>query len=186
MTRLQDGGALISSNRWRHAWAGTAPSTIPNQVALSVGEPVRSGDLGNDGVVEAVVPVWCTNGGGTASGQLGHGLVVFTMSHGRPAVTGIIATTEPDTYHTPYFDNSKTRIDADGITVDRLSTEARRRFIDGESAWWNYRLAVCQSRGDVLEGGSAAQIEAASRFLDRSREHLADLNAFDASLSEGR
>jgi uncharacterized protein YecT (DUF1311 family) len=249
---------------------------VPNQVALEVGEPVRFGDLGDDGVVEAVVPVWCTNGGGTASGQLGQGLVVFTMSHGQPAAMGVITTSQPDTYHTPYFDNSKTRIDADGITVeevwygerdgtccptgraetvwrftgatlvpeatrvtagpdaseapavvepftalpctpdaadtantvgciqrqviavdhdvdaaaarifDRLSAEARRRFIDGESAWWTYRLAVCQSRGDVFEGGSAAQIDVASCFLERSREHLADLSAFDTSLSQGR
>jgi hypothetical protein len=103
---------------------------------------VRYGDLGGDGVVEAIVPVWRSNGGGTASGVLGQVLVVFTVVRDRPAVLGIVTTSPRDAHRTanfdnrpPYFDNSRTRIEPGGITV--------------EEAWYAARDATCCPTGRV-------------------------------------
>ena len=57
------------------------------------------------------------------------------------------------------------------------STGATRRFVRSERAWLAYRRAVCESRSDIYEGGSAAGIVFAKCVADRNTAHLNDLRA---------
>jgi hypothetical protein len=64
--RLHEGVALVSSRRWTDDWQGNATTEVPGQVEVwSYGDEVY-GDIDGDGRNEAVVPLWCTNGGGVA------------------------------------------------------------------------------------------------------------------------
>jgi hypothetical protein len=93
---------------------------MPSQVEVNYYGPVQYGTIMDDGRPEAVVPIWCTNGGGTADGQLGQGLVVFHGTTTGPAVTAIITTTQPSTDGATYFDNSLTRIERGRVTVEEV------------------------------------------------------------------
>jgi hypothetical protein len=76
--RLHEGVALVSSRRWTDDWRGNATTEVPGQVEVwSYGDEVY-GDIDGDGRDEAVVPLWCTNGGGTGGGQLGQGLAIMS------------------------------------------------------------------------------------------------------------
>jgi uncharacterized protein YecT (DUF1311 family) len=64
----------------------------------------------------------------------------------------------------------------------RRSAAARARFVRGETAWLVYRRAVCASRADVYEGGSAGPLAAAECQADRNAGHLRDIEAFERAL----
>jgi hypothetical protein len=117
---LHDESALVSSSRWPDAWQGPTPSVLPSQVQVYFYPPVRYGDVDGDGYEEAVVPIWCHNGGGTAGGQLGQGLAVFRGGQTDLVVLGTITTTQQSDGHSPYFGNSKTRIARGRIVVTEL------------------------------------------------------------------
>jgi len=55
---------------------------------------------------------------------------------------------------------------------------ARDRFVRGERAWLTYRRSVCESRADVYEGGSEANVVFAGCEARRNAAHLRDLRAF--------
>ena len=118
--QLHRGSGLVSSSRWPDAWSGPDSEQMPSQVEVDFYGPVRFGDLLGNGSDAAIVPIWCTNGGGTAAGQLGQSLVVFTKTDSSPVAIGIIDTAQPGTYHTPYFDNSLTHIEVGKVTVEEL------------------------------------------------------------------
>lgn len=59
---------------------------------------------------------------------------------------------------------------------------AQGSFIRGERAWLTYRRAVCESRADVYEGGSAAPLVFAECVADKNAVHLKDLRAFKREL----
>ncbi|MCA1844314.1 MAG: hypothetical protein LC792_14220, partial [Actinobacteria bacterium] len=118
--QLLSSRGLVSSARWRDAWQGNDPPRMKSQVEVSFDGPVQYGDLDGDGKPEAVVPIWCTNGGGTAAGQLGQALVVYSGSPGRLELRGIISTTQPATDGATYFDNAASQIDRGRITVEEL------------------------------------------------------------------
>jgi uncharacterized protein YecT (DUF1311 family) len=72
-----------------------------------------------------------------------------------------------------------------GVILARLrnsSKGAARRFVRSERAWLTYRRAVCESRADIYEGGSAAGIVFAECVADRNMAHLNDLKAFERNL----
>jgi hypothetical protein len=117
--RLHNSYGLVSSSRWPDAWNSNEPAVMADQVQVAFHGPVRYGTVA-DGRAEAFVPIWCTNGGGTAGGQLGQSLVVF---HGAPAglaVTGIITPSQANDHTMAYFDNSATRMEAGRITLEEL------------------------------------------------------------------
>jgi hypothetical protein len=121
MVRLQDGYALITSDRWADDWQGLEPTVVPRQVQVGLGEPVSYGDLDGDGRDEAAIALWCANGGGTAGGQLEQGIAVMTPGGKAPSLFGIIATVTPaPDVHAPYFDNSKTEIEDPAIKVEEV------------------------------------------------------------------
>jgi uncharacterized protein YecT (DUF1311 family) len=64
----------------------------------------------------------------------------------------------------------------------RRSAAARARFVRGERAWLVYRRAVCKSRADVYEGGSAGAVADAECQADKNAGHLQDLEAFERAL----
>jgi len=69
------------------------------------------------------------------------------------------------------------------VIVERRSSAASRsRFVRSERAWLTYRRAVCESRADVYEGGSAAGIVFAKCVADRNLAHLKDLKTFERGL----
>lgn len=147
---LKDGDAVVSSTRWPDAWEGNAPSSIPSQVRISQEDPVAYGDVDGDGLDEAVVGIWCDNGGGTAGGQLGQSLVVFTGAAERPSVLGILDTTQPSPGRAPYFDSGATRIAGGSITARELyfgPSAYARLTAQAETTWsWNGTALV---RGDT-------------------------------------
>lgn len=92
--RLHEGVALVSSRRWTDDWQGNATTEVPGQVEVwSYGDEVY-GDIDGDGRDEAVVPLWCTNGGGTGGGQLGQGLAIMSGVAGKVSSLGIARTTQ--------------------------------------------------------------------------------------------
>jgi uncharacterized protein YecT (DUF1311 family) len=69
------------------------------------------------------------------------------------------------------------------VIFGRLASAAsRRRFVRSERAWLAYRRAICESRADVYEGGSAAVIVFAKCVANRNLAHLKDLRAFERDL----
>jgi hypothetical protein len=118
--RLHDSYGLVSSSRWPDEWNSNQPAVMADQVEVAFYGPVRYGTVMADGRADALVPIWCTNGGGTASGQLGQSLVVF---HGAPAglaVTGIITPSQANDHTMAYFNNSATRMETGRITLEEL------------------------------------------------------------------
>jgi hypothetical protein len=108
---LHDGQANIRSERW---------SRFP-RVRISVSGAVTYGDIDGDGHADAVVPVWCDNGSGTADGQLAESLVVFKADGGEGrSVLGIVPTTQPKILdvHPAYF--ARARIARNEVSVDEL------------------------------------------------------------------
>jgi hypothetical protein len=92
--RLHEGVAIVSSRRWTDDWQGPATTEVPGQVEVwSYGDEVY-GDIDGDGRDEAVVPLWCTNGGGTGGGQLGHGLAIMSGVAGKVSSLGIARTAQ--------------------------------------------------------------------------------------------
>lgn len=77
---LRDGSAVVASTRWR-AWP---------KVTVYREEHVAYGDLDGDGLDEAGFGVVCSNGGGTAAGQLAFAQVIFRLEAGRLHVVGIV------------------------------------------------------------------------------------------------
>lgn len=71
---------------------------------------------------------------------------------------------------------------------DQLSSsrDAADRFVRGEHAWLTYRRAVCESRADLYEGGSAAAIVFADCVAERNADHLNDVRAFERHLWMGK
>ena len=118
--RLHDSYGLVSSRRWPDAWNSDQPAVMANQVQVGFSDPVRYGAVMADGRPEALVPIWCTNGGGTADGQLGQGLVVYHESRDGPAVTGIITTSQSNDQTMAYFDDAAIRIERGRITLEEL------------------------------------------------------------------
>jgi uncharacterized protein YecT (DUF1311 family) len=68
----------------------------------------------------------------------------------------------------------------------RMSAKARARFVRSERAWLTYRRALCESRADVYEGGSAARVVYAECVANENAAHLKDLSAFERDLRRGR
>ena len=93
---------------------------MPNQVQVGFEKPVRYGTVMADGRPEAFVPIWCTNGGGTAGGQLGQGLIVYHQTRHGLAVTGIITTSQSNDQTMAYFNNEATRIDRGRVTLEEF------------------------------------------------------------------
>lgn len=112
---LHGGDGLVSSALWPDAWQGGDPAVLPNQVAISVSPVVEYGDVDGDGYEDAAVSIWCTNGGGTAAGQLTNGLALFSDATGDLELLGTISTSRPTTSHVPYF--SSTHIARGSVTV---------------------------------------------------------------------
>jgi len=140
--RLHDSYGLVSSQRWPDAWNSEQPAVMANQVQVGSSDPVRYGAVMADGRPEALVPIWCTNGGGTADGQLGQGLVVYHESRDGPAVTGIITTGQSNDHTMAYFGDAATRIERGRIrvkpprtrTVVAAQTDGRERACGWGSA----------------------------------------------------
>jgi hypothetical protein len=110
--RLQDGSAEVYSSGFYG---------IPWEVVF-IG-PTVNGRLGDADAT--ALSVWCTNGGGTADGQLGNDLVIFDVDHPQhPRVLGILSPTQPmaSDVHVPYFDSrpDKVTITKERITVHEL------------------------------------------------------------------
>jgi hypothetical protein len=89
---LHDGFGVVSSERWTDAWQGRKPPTVPGQVEIEVyaDDGIVYGDVDGDGVDEAAVHVWCTNGGGTSGGQLAQNVVVFQGDAEFREVLGVL------------------------------------------------------------------------------------------------
>ena len=118
--QLVDSRGLVSSARWPDAWRGNDPPRMKSQVEMRFGGYVQFGDVDGDGKPEAVVTISCNNGGGTAAGQLGQSLVVYSGSAGALELRGIISTTQPSTNGATYFDTSATRIEHGLIAVQEV------------------------------------------------------------------
>lgn len=107
---LEGGVGFTLSSKWE-----------PSIVQISLGAPVVYGDVDGDGAQEAVVPLWCTNGGGTAAGQLGFGLEVFSGTASDMTLLGTITPEPPlGPHHTSYIDTAETRIGQGSVTVQEL------------------------------------------------------------------
>jgi uncharacterized protein YecT (DUF1311 family) len=75
------------------------------------------------------------------------------------------------------------------MIYDRLSSRrsgAADRFVRGERAWLTYRRALCESRADLYEGGSAAGIVFADCVAEKNADHLKDVRAFERHLWMGK
>jgi uncharacterized protein YecT (DUF1311 family) len=69
------------------------------------------------------------------------------------------------------------------VIFSRLRSRAAvGRFVLGERAWLTYRRAVCESRADVYEGGSASGIVFAECVADMNHAHLKELRTFGRAL----
>lgn len=68
------------------------------------------------------------------------------------------------------------------LLQDRRSAAAVSRFVRGERAWLDARRAVCRSRADVYEGGSAAPLAFAECEVHENASHLRELRAFERAL----
>ena len=79
------GTALIRSRLWPW-WP---------RVVVSGGPPVTYGDVTGDGRDEAAFVVECSNGGGTADGQIAFAAVVYTGSAHNVRVLGIVTPRQP-------------------------------------------------------------------------------------------
>jgi uncharacterized protein YecT (DUF1311 family) len=62
------------------------------------------------------------------------------------------------------------------------SARAVGHFVRGERAWLAYRRAVCTSRSDIYEGGTAAPLAYAHCAIDLNATHLKELMAFEHEL----
>jgi len=87
--RLRNGRAFVRSAAWPW-WAIVDVSATPP--SSTDGE---YGDLDGDGIDEAAVGVVCSNGGGTAAGQLGFSYVIFTAGENVLRVIGVITPRQP-------------------------------------------------------------------------------------------
>jgi hypothetical protein len=67
---------------------------------ITLTDEVVEADLDGDGLPDVALEVWCTNGSGTAAGQLGHGYVVFTAARGDTDPVGTVSPrmTPPDVH----------------------------------------------------------------------------------------
>ena len=62
------------------------------------------------------------------------------------------------------------------------SSAAQLRFVRGERAWLRYRRALCASRSDLYEGGSAAGVVFAECEVAKNMAHLRELERFERLL----
>lgn len=125
---LRDGRAFIKSAVW--PWWSSVEVTADRPSS----DRNEYGDVDGDGRVEAAVPVVCSNGGGTADGQLGFTYVVFTLSHGMLVPIGLIAPQQPSgstERHVPLL----------------VAVELLHRRVLAEEAWYGSRDNVCCPSG---------------------------------------
>lgn len=95
-------------------------------VDISLAEPIVYGDLTGDQRDEALVPLWCTNGGGTAAGQLAYGIEVFTSADGDVEYLGTIEPEPPQSpQHTSYIDDAKTTVEKGRVVVEEVFYEPK-------------------------------------------------------------
>jgi hypothetical protein len=81
--RLHDGAAVARTARWS--------AYLPDhQVTVYREDHVAYGDLDGDGLDEAALGIVCTNGGGTAGGQLAVAQVIFRLVSGSLHAVGIV------------------------------------------------------------------------------------------------
>jgi hypothetical protein len=122
--QLHDGVALVSSTRWTDDWQGLEPAEVPGQVEVWSYGDASFGDIDGDGLEDAAVSLWCTNGGGTAGGQLGQGLALMSGASGGTRTLGIAATdpaNDSSDAHAPYFDISTVRIEDHRLFAEELA-----------------------------------------------------------------
>lgn len=107
-------------------FGGTIPTDEPMHLErsrdLSIGR-VTFGDVNGDHRDEAFVPVWCTNGGGTAAGQTAFAIEVYEAGAHAPVLLGILRPTQPDstdTPHIPYMDDASVRVRGGSVTATEL------------------------------------------------------------------
>jgi uncharacterized protein YecT (DUF1311 family) len=75
------------------------------------------------------------------------------------------------------------RVEAIFVLLKRVrSAAAQSNFVRGERAWLVYRQAVCKSRADLYEGGTAAGLAAATCTANANDAHLRDLRTFARDL----
>jgi hypothetical protein len=96
-------------------------------------DPVRYGDLDADGRDEAVLNVSCSNGGGTAAGQLAFASVVFAARGRWLRSIGIITPRQP--------------LDGEAIHVPIVRTEIRGPKLIGYEAWYGPKDGTCCASG---------------------------------------
>lgn len=61
-----------------------------------------------------------------------------------------------------------------------LDDAARRRFILAQKSWFAFRVADCDSRADLYEGGTLASVVDAACSAEDNSQRLKDLRAFHA------
>jgi hypothetical protein len=89
--RLREGKSSVYSDAWPEY------DSVEVVAGSEDDEPeVVYGDLDQDGHEEALLALWCTNGSGTASGQLGQGWVVFRLADRLRPVGEILPRTAGD------------------------------------------------------------------------------------------
>jgi hypothetical protein len=127
--RLHDGRGAVRSATWPW-WA---------IVDVSVSPPSRAegeyGDLDGDGTTdEAAVGVVCSNGGGTAAGQLGFSYVIFCASENVLHLIGVVTPRQP--------------LDPDAGHVPLLgSVEILRGKLLAQEAWYGPSDGTCCPSG---------------------------------------
>lgn len=121
--RLRAGQAFVRSSAW--PWWSVVEVDL---------RPAAYGDLDGDGRDEAAVGVVCSNGGGTASGQLGFATVVFRARDRELRVVGVVRPRQP--------------LDPEAGHVPLLGrVEIRRRRVVAEELWYGPRDGTCCPSG---------------------------------------
>ena len=112
---------------------------------ISLGQ-VSYADVTGDHVDEAFLPLWCTNGGGNADGQMAEGFEVYTTGSVHPRLLGVLRPTQPaSNVHVPYFDESTLVVrgtqvelvelwyaDTDGTCCPSLQVSSVWRYMRGK------------------------------------------------------
>jgi hypothetical protein len=129
--RLHEGQAAVRSAAWPW-WAIVEVSVTPPKWAQG-----EYGDLDGDGITdEAAVGVVCSNGGGTAAGQLGFSYVIFSARENVLHVIGVITPQQP--------------LNADAGHVPLLgSVEILRGKLLAQEAWYGPNDGTCCPSGRV-------------------------------------
>jgi uncharacterized protein YecT (DUF1311 family) len=65
----------------------------------------------------------------------------------------------------------------------KLSTSAKKDFINGHNAWLKYRAAYCLSESDLYQGGTEAGVVDAECTANISAVHVKELHDFLSSLN---